>query len=331
MARGGRGGRAAVVLAWFYATFVALAIDRYEAYVLPPFFQTTAALALAVPGAALYGLDGAVVGLTLSSVLVGLGSVVWACRRLPPIDRVADEAQLKLRRAVSFGIKGYAANALQLLSYRLDLFVLAAVASTTTVGIYSVAVAVTSVLWLLPSALSDVLFPRVARLSATDQETDRDAIETKSLRHVSLVVVATTLAVAVALEVLVVPVYGEEFSAATELGFVLLPGVALLGIAGVLASTIVGRGKPAFSLYVALLTTPVTIALYFTLIPRFEANGAALASTLSYSGTFVLYCWYYRRVTGRTVLPLLIPTRSEIDDLRALPRAVTAWVGELRP
>jgi len=131
------------VLAWFYASFIALATDRYEAYVLPPLLQAILALLLAVPGALLYDVDGAVVGLTVASAVVGASSVAWALRRLPQTIGATSAEPAQLLRAISFGIKGYAANAMQLLNYRLDLFVLAAVASTATVGVYSVAVAVT--------------------------------------------------------------------------------------------------------------------------------------------------------------------------------------------
>jgi O-antigen/teichoic acid export membrane protein len=313
-------------LAWFYATYVALATDRYESYMLMPVLQAILAFAFAVPGAIFFDLKGAVIGMTLSTVVVGGGSALWALRRLP---RVSTAGTGQLRRAISFGIKGYAANALQSLNYRLDLFVLSAVASTVVVGQYSLAVAVTSLLWLLPRALSDVLFPRVARLSVGDQEVTREMVETKSLRHVSLVVATTTLLLAAVLELLVVPVFGESFRPAIGLGLILLPGAAAIGISSVLAATVVGRGKPMYSLYGTLVTTPLTIVLYATLIPWIHARGAALASTLSYLSGFLLMCWFYRRVTGRSVLPLLVPTRSEFEDLRALPRAVVAWADGL--
>src|SRR5207248_11497980 len=103
------------------------------------------------------------------------------------------------------------------------------------------------------------------------------------LRHAALAVAATALVLALALEVLVVPVYGKDFRAAIDLGLILLPGAALLAISAVLVATMVGRGKPQFSLYVVLVTTPVTIALYATFIPWLHGTGAALASTISYS------------------------------------------------
>ena len=308
-------------LGWLYASYVALATDRYEASMLMPAAQAVLVLVLGVPGAVLFGVSGAVAGATLASVAVGVGALVYGRRRLPDAGP-AEPGQL--RRAISFGVKGYAANALQLLNYRLDLFVLAAVASTATVGRYSLAVSVTSLLWLLPRALSDVLFPRVARLTVSEDADALRMVEEKSVRHASLVVLAGGLALLVALELLVVPVFGAQFGPATNLGLILLPGAAAVGIGSILAATIVGRGRPIYTLYITLVSTPLTVLLYAVLIPPWHAVGAAVASTLSYCSSFLLGSFYYRRVTGRRVLPLLLPTRSEWDDLAALYRRLRA-------
>ena len=317
-------------LAWMYTRAVALATDRYEAYVLPPVVQATGALLLAIPGALLYGLNGAVVGLTAATVLVAVGTVVWAERAL---ERSPVEQPRYLRRAISFGLKTYAANGLQLLNYRVDVFILAAVASAVSVGQYSVAFTMTSVLWLLPSALAGVLFPRVAQLDAQEGQTaaeQLEMVETKSVRHATIVSLGSAAFVALALLFLIVPIFGSEFRPATELGLILLPGATAIGIAVVLSSTIAGRGKPVYSLYSALVVTPVTILLYIWLIPWLDATGAALASTLSYSLSFLLAAAFYHRTTGRRVDRLLLPTRSELDDFRALPGAVGAWARGLR-
>ena len=300
-----------------YASYVALATDRYEASMLMPAAQAVLVLAGGIPGGVVFGVSGAVVAMTAAAVAVGAGSLLWAGRRLPPA-RSGEPGQL--RRAISFGVKGYAANALQLVNYRLDMFVLAAVASTATVGRYALAVAITSLLWLLPRALSDVLFPRVARLSGADDADALRLVEEKSVRHASLAVAAGVVALAAGLELLVAPVFGARYRPAAGLGLILLPGMAAIGVGTVLAATVVGRGRPVYSLYVALVTTPLTVVLYATLIPWLHANGAALGSTISYVIGFALTARFYRRVTGSRVLPLLVPTRSELDDLRALWR-----------
>jgi O-antigen/teichoic acid export membrane protein len=253
-------------------------------------------------------------------------------RRLRSDDEAPPEPG-QLRRALVFGVKGYAANALQVLNYRVDFFILSAVATTAALGHYAVAVAATTVLWLLPQAVSDVLFPRVAALSAAegaDAEAQRAFVEAKSLRHTTLIVLVSTIVLALGLVLLVVPIYGPDFHDSVELGLIRLPGVALLGIAATLSATIVGRGRPEFGLYTALITTPLTMILYAVLIPWLEAPGAALAASLSFTVSFLLALFFYRRATGASPWRRLVPTRSELDDYRALPPQIAAWVSGRR-
>lgn len=310
-------------LALIYASSVTLASDRYEASMAMPAVQAALLLAVSIPLALLFDRSGAIVALTLAAAVVAVGAVVWARSRLPA---AAPTQPGQLRRAISFGVKGYGANALQLVNYQLDLFILAAVASAAAVGHYALAVSATALLMVLPRSLSAVLYPRVARLSVSGDHVKRAMVEAKSLRHVSLIVVLTSIAMAAGLELLVVPVFGADYRPAIKLGLILVPGAAAIGVSTVLAATVVGRGKPTYSLYGALITTPITIAMYGTLIPSFHATGAALASTLSYLLSFVLFCHFYRRVTGLHVLPLLVPTRSEFADLWGALRTVARRV-----
>jgi O-antigen/teichoic acid export membrane protein len=324
------------VLSWFYFTYIALAIDRYEAYALAPATQSVVALVLIAVLGALFGLSGVVVAVTLGHVAAALAVAVIARRTFsrrgvedaePPAEPGA------LRRAIRFGIKGYASNALQFVNYRLDVFILAGVASAAAVGRYAVAISITSIVLLLPRALADVLFPRVAALSARADGSGEEArarVETKSLRHLVVVVLASSAVVALVLLVLVVPVYGAAFRPAVELGLILLPGTALVGLSGMLASSIVGRGHPGGSLVITAVTTPVTIALYAVLIPPFHAVGAALASSVSYGLAFVLSVMVYRHVGGERVLSRLMPTRSELEDYRAIAATIVRWLRNRR-
>lgn len=310
-------------LAWFYASYVALAVDRYEHFALPPAIQSASAMVLVGVLGGLAGLPGAIVALTVSHLLAG-AAMVWWSRGTP--SGGDDGHPHQLRRSVSFGLKGYAANALQFLNHRLDLFILSAAAGTAAVGQLSVAIAVTSVMLLLPQALSDVLFPRVAALSAGDDRHSRAFVEAKSLRHAVLVVGCGTIVLAGALLFLVVPIFTERFRPAIELGLILLPGMGLIGLGQILSATIVGRGRPIYSLYSALVVTPLTIGLYLWLVPALGAQGAALAKTASYALSFALALLFYRRVTGAAPLRLFVPTRDELADLRAVAPAVRTWL-----
>ena len=174
-------------LAWLFASFVALATDRYEAFVLPPIAPATGALALAVLGALLYGVNGAVIGMTASTVLVGVGTAVWAFRELPAggLTRRRAVAPRDLVRAQR--LRRQCASASQLPVRR----VRAGNGGVCRHGgpVTLVAFAVTSVLWLLPSALADVLFresPTCTHESTRAAE-QLEMVETKSVRHATIV------------------------------------------------------------------------------------------------------------------------------------------------
>jgi O-antigen/teichoic acid export membrane protein len=308
-------------LSWFYGSYVALATGRYEGYVLPPALQSLLALCLVSGLAIVDGVPGAVLGFVLAHVITAFVRYVASRRAFAPEPGATETDRGQLHRAVGFGIKGYASNSLQVINYRLDLFILNASAIGVAVGHYALAASVTSVMWLLPQALSDVLFPRVAALSERSGEHSEmlRLAEAKSLRHTVLTTVLVAIVCTLALVFLVVPIYGAAFRPSIVLGLILLPGVALLAIANPLSAVIVARGHPGLILKGALVVTPLTVALYALLIPPLHAVGAALASSASYAATFILAALFYRRVTGRNPCFLMLPTRSELADFRALP------------
>jgi O-antigen/teichoic acid export membrane protein len=302
-------------LACLYVTFISYATDRYEAATAIPAAQAILTLGLGVAGAALYGVTGAITGGTIATAVVGLVSAKWG---RGAFKDATGGASTRLRDAVSFGVKGYLGNALQMINYRLDLFILASVASRASVGQYGLAVAITMSMWLLPGALSDVLFPRIARLSVGEDVAPRNLVEAKSLRHATLIVAATTAGLAAGFALLVTPIFGQEFHPTERLGLILLPGSAAIGLSAVVSAIVVGRGKPSYGLYNSLITVPLTIALYATLIPAYGATGAAAASTVSYLLNLLIICWFYRRVSGGSVWRSFVPTISEVRDLRAI-------------
>ena len=168
-----------------------------------------------------------------------------------------------------------------------------------------------------------------AHVSSKDEHV-RAFVEPESLRHTVVVVAVASAVLALVLLFLVVPVYGAAFRPAVDLGLILLPGVALLGLGGPMASTIVGRGHPGYSLIITLIVTPLTVLLYVLLIPPPSCDRSGASMSLSYTLSFVLVAVFYGRATGEPVMPRLIPTRSEIADYSALTPAILESAGNLR-
>jgi O-antigen/teichoic acid export membrane protein len=313
-------------LAAQFASAIVLGQDRYEGFAA---LQLTTALVTLFVGVGLaitLGLDGAIAGLTAAGTATALVGA-FLLRR----GSGGHAPGHPLRKAIRFGLPGWIGNIFQQANYRFDVLILAAYASTAEVGLYSVALTLTSLAWVLPHGLQTVIFPRAASLDAAAQAGDltheeSDAAVTRGTRHSVLLLLPAGLIVAVLLA-LVPLVYGREFGQTVALGFVLLPGVLALGAGKVLASVLTGRGWPRYNLYTGVGVAIVTVGLYFLLIPRFGEWGAAAASSASYLATAVLSAIFFRTVLGISLTTALIPTSA---DLRNYPEAFHALRAHLR-
>jgi len=322
------------MLTWQFVGAIALGRERYEPYAA---FQVLQAFTLLVVGVALafpLDLEGVVIGLLASHVAGALFAVYWIARYShSDVDRAArgrpgiDEGG-ELRKAVSFGLRSWSANLMQVLNYRLDLFILGAIAGNAELGVYAVALAVTGLGWLLPSALEVVLFPRTATLDAAVRSGElggeqSDAPVISAVHHTVLLLVPT-LIVGVPL------LYGPRFDDTVVLGLILIPGVLGLGLAKVLSAVFTGRGFPQYALYATLIAVPITIGLYFALIPPLEATGAAIASCASYLLTTGLSMVFFKRATAIPLRRALVPGRRDLADYGDAWRRIRALVAARR-
>ena len=162
----------------------------------------------------------------------------------------------------------------------------------------------------------------------TSAESDSGAA--RAIRHATLLVIPTAVAL-VAAVVLIPVVYGGRFDRSVLLGFVLIPGVAALGVAKVASAVFTGRGFPRYALYSTTITLPITVALYATLIPQLHALGAAVASTISYVIAMVVSIVFVRRATALPLRAMLVPRHSDLLDYRAALRLGTKRLQRMRP
>jgi O-antigen/teichoic acid export membrane protein len=307
------------VLAYQFADAIMLARERYESYAG---LEISHSLTLLIVGATLalgFGLAGAVIGLPAAAVvgaLVGAWLLVRETRR----DTGAEGTE-SLRPALRFGLQSWAGNLLQQINYRFDVLILGGFASARAVGVYSIALTLTSIAWVLPQALQTVLFPRTASLAASTlarevSPEEADEAVARAIRHGVLLTIPTALFVIGLLTIAVPVLYGRRFHETIVLGFIMLPGVLFLGVAKILAAAIAGRGKPRYTLYSSLISVPLTLGLYFALIPMAGARGAALGSCISYLLTSALTYVFFRRVADVGPRRAFVPGRSDFADYR---------------
>lgn len=229
---------------------------------------------------------------SLSSILTL--NLIFAIISLPILSKIFNtEGRVNLsylRDGVNFGYKIFIVDLLAFMNYRFDILLLRMLRTPEEVGYYSTAVYMVEILWLIPRAVSLVLYSKFV----TDH-TDRKIGE--NIISITMLVVALTGIGSIFLvRPIITLLYTDIFLPAFNPYLILLPGVIALVIPKLLIAEITGRwGRPDLVLGGMLLTVTVNIGLNLLTIPRYGIIGAAASSTTAYIVQTLFFIWIYRK------------------------------------
>ena len=247
------------------------------------------------------GLETLVTLNTAASIVVSITLtffLVIAARRLQTSQWRADLAFL--RRMISYGIKFHVSILAGAIILRADLLVVNHFRGAAEAGVYSVASQFAMMLMLLPAVIATLLFPRV-----TAEQDARGETTCQVTRQTTLIMFVCCLA-AVPFSLLLPVMYGTEFRDATWLLLILLPGVYLISLESVLVQHFNALGLPAAIPVYWIVTLVLNLILVFALVPRFGAQGAAIASTISYAAIFALVARHFHTSTRRSFVEVFV-------------------------
>ena len=220
-------------------------------------------------------------------------------------------------RLVCYGFQGYAAQLCMVLLYRVDILFVNYYAGAANAGYYTVASRLTETLWLIPDAVSLVLFPKLM-LSLGDS----GKTVARVLRHVMMMTLVTVVVMALLAWPLITIVFGREYLNALSALLILLPGVLFATVYKVVSRWFFSEGRPMIASYIALVALIANIALNIVLIPVYGINGAALASTICYAIVGFLSLAIYSRRSGIGWPEALLLTRLDLADGMEMLRKV---------
>ncbi len=212
-----------------------------------------------------------------------------------------------VRPALQYGLRSHVGSIAQKLNLRLDQFLLGAVFSVSSLGLYTVAVRLAGLLSLLPDAIGVVLFPSIAGANR-----DWAAQTTAWLLRLTLVaglLMASVLALTA--EFLIVLIYGEAFRASVAPFLVALPGTLFLSLAKVATKFIDGTGRPEIS---SGCTTAGLVVGGLCLVPFTQTwglAGAAAAAGLGYATLGLGAILAFRYLADLSVLDCLLPRTQD--------------------
>ena len=225
-----------------------------------------------------------------------------------------------VRSALHFGVRAHPGRVMLLGNYRLDQWLLGAIAGPRELGVYSVAVAWAEALWYLPTALAAVQRPDLVR--AAKHEAAR--IAARIFRAAMFVTAACALVMIVAAPILCITIFGEEFR--DSVGMLRVLVFAAFGVAAVklLGSALVTQGRPGLQSFAIGAGFVLSVALDVILIPPFGGQGAAFAAMIAHTTAGLVVSTIFLRTLGGGPMDLI----PRVGDLRWFAAKLSA---RLRP
>ena len=227
----------------------------------------------------------------LAKALVAVATAVLALRDAGPAPADAGALRREWRFVALIG----ATNLVSLMNYRATLFLVERQAGLAEAGVYSVAVQVAELLWLLSSALTVSAYHRIGSPDAAQAA----ATTVKVLRF-------NLLATAAAAPLLFLGAWwglprllGPAYAGALLPLACLLPGVAAYAGASSLSAYYTNhRGRPQWSAGIAGLSLALTLAVSLWSVPLLGAVGAALATSGAYGVAILVGLRLFLRDAG---------------------------------
>ena len=251
------------------------------------------------------GVRGALAAWTLANVLTAVATLaatrdLWLPFAVPALgDR---STRLLVQLALAMG----ALQLVNLLSYRIELFILDRYGGLSDVGIYSIAMQAAEAMWLIAAAVANA----VTAPAVHEDERTAAALVARAARRGLLLTAAVAVVVGVVAPFGIPLILGEAFAEADTALLLLLPGIVLYAPVAILVVYLsVRRGRPRLSLAVSVVGMAITLVAAFLLIPPYELAGAAIASTIGYAAAALLaWVLFWRLARGaRTARPTAAP------------------------
>ncbi|RMG49092.1 MAG: flippase [Acidobacteria bacterium] len=239
-------------------------------------------------------------GYFAASLLVLMAMFVWSTVYIVSEDGSRPMVSFSLfRMQARYAAKAYLATIFSYLVLRIDLLMIQYIQGDAQTGLYSVAVAIADVLYLLPVAVGTVLFPR---LSALKDESARWVLTARAMRWTALIMAVSALVLMVSVKILLELLFGEAYLPAAPAAMILLPAVALLGVNTLLMNYFASLGMPMFTMVSPGVATAINVPANYFLIPNLGIVGAAWASLASYGIMLLMslgFVWMLRNGYGK--------------------------------
>ena len=309
-------------LSTYFGMAMAGYLDVSRRTLVTHFIGTPANMVLAVTLISLgFGLAGYLTAQIASGFLVALLLAFYVWKRTPAeVRRGSFSARLE-KKVVSFSAAAFSLAAVEFIMGQTDKIVLGYCLSAREVGIYSVAIALTTFVPVALQSVNQIFSPTIAELYASGQHSLLQQLYSSLTKWV----VALTLPLALTIILFAHPllaIFGKVFEAGAAVLVIRTCGELINCGVGSVGYLLLMSGHQRDMVKIQICNAVLMIGTSVILVPRFGILGAALASAIS---IVVTNLWALSKVFRRLAL---FPYNSSFFKL-ALPSAFAVLVLEL--
>ncbi|MFA6190590.1 MAG: flippase [Candidatus Staskawiczbacteria bacterium] len=224
-------------------------------------------------------------------------------------------SKVYLKEYFLYSVKSHLGNIFDFLHSRIDLFLINLFINPFSAGVYFASVRLVEGVWLFSGSIGTVLFPRLVSEKDPQKLKEFTPLICRNVLFFSTIIIIFLFIVS---GWLITFLYSDNFSGAIMPFRILLVGILSISGFGILASDLAARGKPMINTYAIGVSAILNIILNLFWIPKWGINGAALATTVSYTVMFLVTIAIYIKVSGNKTRDIILIKKEDLITYKNL-------------
>jgi O-antigen/teichoic acid export membrane protein len=185
-----------------------------------------------------------------------------------------------IKACYHYGIQSWIGDIALKANLRLDQILLGSFSSLNVLGIYTVAVKLIELVWIIPDTLGPVLFNSIAAL---DEPKTKLHLLLKLHRLVFICCFIFIILWLIVCKFWIIPyITGTEYSSAFTYMLLLAPGILIFISSKIITKLYSASGEVHWTSKITIFGSIISVVCYLLLIPPYGPYGAAIASSIGY-------------------------------------------------
>lgn len=254
------------------------------------------------------GTTEAVWCITIAAILTSFVTLV----RLSRVARIRLQFDpILFRSMVRYGMRTYVASFLMFLVMRSNIIFINYFLGEWDSGIFSVVLQFIDLIYLIPTTLGLILFPKVSM-----DKNDNGELTAKVFRF-SLLAIGTLLVVlSIFAQSTIRILFGEQFLGAVVPFYVLAPGLLALSLVTILNNDLAARGLPSVVIFAPAIGLAVNVMTTLLFVKTLGIVASALALSISYVCILVILYLYFVRISNMSFRKMFLFTVADLRSIR---------------